>query len=191
MSIRSFIRAAAAGTGAGFVFLILLPFLCIKLNEYWNLFAWDNMLSNVSGSFLIVMGVAIFLYCARLFNNKGEGTPAPIEPPKKLVYQGIYNYTRNPMYLGYFFIILGEFLFSGRILVAVYFIFIFLLINGYLIYIEEPKLKEKFGIRYMEYIKKVSRWIGVRSFKSLQSLFEEEFLQKGGKKNGRGSEAGQ
>jgi len=39
--------------------------------------------------------------------------PAPIDPPKELVVSGLYNYVRNPMYVGMFLVILGHFLWFG------------------------------------------------------------------------------
>jgi len=41
---------------------------------------------------------------------KGKGTPAPIDPPKELVVSGLYNYVRNPMYVGVFLVIRCDFI---------------------------------------------------------------------------------
>ncbi len=76
--------------------------------------------------------------------------------------RSIYRYTRNPMYLGYFGIVLGEFFFFGNLLLFFYFLFIVLFVNLYLLFIEEPKLRKRFGSEYEDYIKKVPRWITLR-----------------------------
>ena len=40
---------------------------------------------------------------------EGQGTPAPIDPPKELVARGLYCFVRIPMYLGGLLIVLGPF----------------------------------------------------------------------------------
>jgi len=50
----------------------------------------------------------IHFRCTGDFTFAGKGTPAPIDPPKELVVQGLYRYIRNPMYIGILSILLGE-----------------------------------------------------------------------------------
>ncbi len=47
-----------------------------------------------------VAGVVIYLWCAYDFGVAGRGTPAPSDAPKHLVVRGLYQYVRNPMYVG-------------------------------------------------------------------------------------------
>jgi protein-S-isoprenylcysteine O-methyltransferase Ste14 len=47
-----------------------------------------------------VAGGALALWCILTFAVVGRGTPAPFDPPRKLVIRGPYRYVRNPMYLG-------------------------------------------------------------------------------------------
>ena len=154
----SIIRAFLAGLLTGSFFLILIPALLIKLNLYLNLPILDFVVLNILGLLLIFAGILMFFYCSSLFFYFGFGTPAPIEPPKKLVVKGIYRHTRNPMYLGYFCVVLGQSLFFGHLLLFFYILLVFLIINYYLKYIEEPKLLKRFGDDYREYIKKTPRW---------------------------------
>ena len=46
---------------------------------------------------LLIPGVGLSIWTSRLFLKKGEGTPAPWDPPRKLVVLGPYQYVRNPM----------------------------------------------------------------------------------------------
>ena len=145
---------------AGLVFLIILPLAAIELNEILGWLEWEYLFLDVVGAIFILAGGIIFLYCTGLFHKWGRGTPAPIEPPEELVEKGIYKYSRNPMYIGYFFILFGEFLFFGEVLLLVYSVFIVLFINIYLRIVEEPKLEKRFGREYKEYMKRVPRWFG-------------------------------
>lgn len=162
VKIRSILKASGAGIVAGFIFLVLFPYLLIQLNFYFDLLAWHNTFLTFTGSLFIIGGASLFFYCSGLFYRWGRGTPAPIEPPKRLVSKGIYEYTRNPMYLGYFSIIWGEFLFFGGLLLLGYFLFVVALINRYLILVEEPKLVKRFGFRYVDYMQRVPRWVKIK-----------------------------
>ena len=51
------------------------------------------------GGLLILTGVLLYVWCAYEFARFGQGTPAPIDPPRHLVDRGLYARTRNPMYL--------------------------------------------------------------------------------------------
>ena len=106
-----------------------------------------------------MVGGSLFLYCSSLFIIFGKGTPVPIEPPKKIVQQGLYKYVRNPMYLGYFAMVIGEALLFGAALLFVYVIVFILTTHIYVVYFEENDLKKRFGNSYDEYTKQVPRWI--------------------------------
>ena len=63
----------------------------------------------MAGCVLVVAGVALYLMCAFWgFALRGKGTPAPIDPPKRLVVEGPYRIVRNPMYWSVLFVMLGE-----------------------------------------------------------------------------------
>jgi protein-S-isoprenylcysteine O-methyltransferase Ste14 len=110
-----------------------------------------------------LIGWAAYFWCAWDFTVAGGGTPAPIDPPKELVVRGLYRYVRNPMYVGILSIILGEaFLFASQRVfeyAAVAFTFFFL----FVVFYEEPILRQKFGESYRQYCKNVSRWIPSRT----------------------------
>jgi len=106
-----------------------------------------------------IIGTGIIIWCSVDMIQKGKGTPAHLDPPKKLIVNGLYHYTRNPIYVGAMCVLLGHILFFGSGLVIIYF-FLFLLAYQILItLIEEPILRNTFGQEYEEYCKKVPRWI--------------------------------
>jgi protein-S-isoprenylcysteine O-methyltransferase Ste14 len=53
-----------------------------------------------AGIAVAVLGGALALWCIVTFAVVGRGTPAPFDPPRKLVVRGRYQFVRNPMYLG-------------------------------------------------------------------------------------------
>jgi hypothetical protein len=46
---------------------------------------------------MVTIGTAIALWCVFTFVFIGKGTPAPFDPPRKLVIRGPYRFVRNPM----------------------------------------------------------------------------------------------
>lgn len=153
------ITSILLGVLVGIVFFILLPYFFVQLNSYFLLPVYSNYLLKILGTIFILFGASLFIYCSRLFLILGKGTPAPVEPPKKLVMEDLYRYSRNPIYIGYFMILLGEFLFFGQLLLLVYFFLSLIGINYYVKYYEEPILKKRFGKNYKEYLKKIPRWL--------------------------------
>ena len=49
---------------------------------------------------MVAIGTAMALWCVFAFVFIGKGTPAPFDPPRKLVVRGPYRFVRNPMYIG-------------------------------------------------------------------------------------------
>jgi protein-S-isoprenylcysteine O-methyltransferase Ste14 len=106
-----------------------------------------------------VLGTVIILWCFWDFLVKGRGIPAPIDPPKELVAKGLYEYVRNPMYVGVLVALVGQFLWFGYWFILAYTLFFFLALNAFVIIYEEPTLKKKFGAAYDDNLKRVPRWI--------------------------------
>lgn len=107
----------------------------------------------------MLLGAAIYFWCAWDFTFAGKGTPAPIDPPKELVVRGLYKYVRNPMYLGVLTLLIGEALFFASRQLFIYAGAIFLLFNLFIRFYEEPALRQKFGESYRRYCETVPRWM--------------------------------
>lgn len=99
------------------------------------------------------------LWCIISFAVKGNGTLSPVDPTKKLVITGPYNFSRNPMYVGVILILIGEAIFFQSANLWVYLVFVFVGFNIFVIYIEEPRLRKDFGEQYRLYCQKIRRWI--------------------------------
>jgi len=108
---------------------------------------------------LWLIGGVVVVWCFWDFLTKGDGTPAPFDPPKELVVSGLYNYVRNPMYIGALLMLVAHFLWFGYWSLLIYTGFFFLAFHLFVLNYEEPTLKKKFGRSYTNYMKRVPRWI--------------------------------
>ncbi len=57
-------------------------------------------LPEVLGAIATLAGAGLAVWCILSFAVLGHGTPAPFDPPRRLVVRGPYRYLRNPKYLG-------------------------------------------------------------------------------------------
>ena len=113
----------------------------------------------VLGVILLVLGFALMVWCWSEFARRGRGTPAPFDPPRRLVIAGPYRYVRNPMYVAGMLVILGQAaLYRSMPLVGYAVVFLaatFAFVVGY----EEQTLARRFGSEYAAYRAGVRRWI--------------------------------
>jgi protein-S-isoprenylcysteine O-methyltransferase Ste14 len=144
--------------------LIPLGVILVSVLLGYMLPAWGQTPHLTSGPWLaagIILGVlGLALVVSALVFFKKHGTPPqPHKPAKKIVSEGPYGFTRNPMYLGGNLILLGlSFLFY---LPWVWGVFLMgLPLNHWgVVLAEEEYLEKKFGKRYLDYKKRVRRWI--------------------------------
>jgi protein-S-isoprenylcysteine O-methyltransferase Ste14 len=119
--------------------------------------------AHLMGFTLLLPGVAIIIWCFIDFIRRGRGTPAPYDPPRKLVVVGLYTYVRNPQYVGVILVAVSESILFGRILLFGYAVFLAVGYHLFVRFYEEPTLRRKFGEEYVQYCALVSRWLPHRS----------------------------
>ena len=107
----------------------------------------------VSLPFLII-GPSLWIWCVSIF-LKSKGTPVPVNPPPKLITEGPYAYSRNPMLTGIFILLagIGIFFRSASLVFITTPVFVLVSVLEFK-YIEEPELEKRFGKEYSEYRKK-------------------------------------
>ncbi|WP_045452817.1 isoprenylcysteine carboxylmethyltransferase family protein [Psychrobacter sp. JCM 18903] len=108
---------------------------------------------GVIGMSLGIMGVTQF--------RIAQTTPNPqaLEQVSSLVTSGVYQYSRNPMYVGLVLILLGWAFYLSHFLAFVLLPIFILYITRFQIQPEERMMAQKFGKTYQDYLNKVRRWI--------------------------------
>lgn len=135
---------------------VILPGLLVSRSAF---ISPDWSLVHVIALVLGATGLWFYVWCAKDFVILGHGTPAPYDPPKQLVVSGLYRYTRNPMYLGIMFILLGEALWFAALVLLAYSFIVFLGFHLRVLWHEEPHLRSLFGTDFEQYCRKVPRWL--------------------------------
>ena len=109
--------------------------------------------------FLIIAAIIIILSMYKF--KKIKTTISPLRPNKtsSLVKSGIYEYTRNPMYLGLLLMLFSTVLFLKNFISFLIIPLFILFITKNQILPEEEALENIFGEEYKNYKKKVRRWI--------------------------------
>jgi protein-S-isoprenylcysteine O-methyltransferase Ste14 len=118
---------------------------------------------------IISAGFALAARAVWLFVKRGGGTLAPWDPTSVLIAVDIYRYTRNPMKLGLFLILIGECILLRSEALAIW-TACFIVANAIYIRVsEEPGLRARFGTAYDGYCSKVPRWIGSWTIRHVHS----------------------
>ena len=139
-----------------FTVTVVIPYLVYdKRQALFN----ASIFLKVMGSILVICGLILFLWTVYLFKTIGKGTLAPWTPTQKLVIAGPYQYCRNPMISGVFFILLGEIFLLNSTNILIEALIFFAVNTVYFILKEEPDLYKRFGEQYLLYKKNVPRWI--------------------------------
>ena len=145
------------------IFTIVAPGFWTVAMPYWLLPRGarpDVRGAGAASWLLITAGIALYLACAFWgFALRGKGTPAPIDPPKKLVVEGPYHVVRNPMYWSVAFVMLGEAAVFHSLALAELAAAFFAGTILFVLFYEEPALRHKFGAEYEDYCRRVPRWL--------------------------------
>src|SRR5947209_15879774 len=113
---------------------------------------------QVAGMIMVAIGTAIALWCVLTFVFIGKGTPAPFDPPRKLVIRGPYRFVRNPMYIGAGMTLAGAALFYQSLSILIYACLFLLITHLFVVFYGEPTLRRTFGDEYEAYFRRVRRW---------------------------------
>ncbi len=114
--------------------------------------------AQIAGIVVGAFGATFALWCIATFIVIGRGTPAPFDPPRRLVTAGPYKYVRNPMYIGAGLAVAGAALFYQSWALLAYIAVFLIVMYLFVVLYEEPVLRATFGAEYTDYCARVKRW---------------------------------
>ena len=110
------------------------------------------------GIVVMIAGAFISTRAGLLFRKAGAGFELKTETPS-LVTAGVFQFSRNPIYLGMITWLLGLAVLLGSLSPFLFPLFLFFLLNFSFIPLEEARLKKLFGTEYQVYRSTVRRWL--------------------------------
>ncbi|MGK7902490.1 MAG: isoprenylcysteine carboxylmethyltransferase family protein [Hormoscilla sp.] len=140
------------------VWFLLAIFVMIGLHRLWPFAPVISPPFTYFGIGVMVVGLLFNLSGAYLFRQNNT-TIKPFEESSQLITAGLYNYSRNPIYLGMVVILIGLGILLGTLPPLIVILAFLGLIQEKFIKIEEQMLTEKFGQQYLTYQERVRRWI--------------------------------
>ncbi len=136
---------------------LLIPLGIFMATRHWVMADMGTV--RYAGLIPFTLGACVSLWCVKDFVVRGRGTPAPFDPPTRLVLLGPYRYVRNPMYVGLFLVLIGEAMLYTSLSVLLYSLFLVSAAHIFVVFYEEPTLRRKFGESYKQYLRSVPRWL--------------------------------
>lgn len=135
----------------------LFFFFSFALNAFFPVARITSSVYSSLGIVALVGGVLISGWTVVLF-KKRKNTLWPRKNPQTLEIYGPFRFTRNPLYLGFFLVLLGVDILLGSLAPLIFPILFLSIINTRVIPFEEKNMEMVFGSQYLDYKRKVRRW---------------------------------
>ena len=140
--------------------LIYLGFLlgAWLVGHFWPLPLQLREANQPLGWLLIILG--LFVIASGVRQMTKAGTPVnPRQSTRTLVINGVFHYSRNPLYISLTLIYLGLAVLSQNAWPIIFLVPLLVVVHYGVILKEESYLEKKFGEEYLEYKRTVRRWL--------------------------------
>ncbi len=133
-------------------------FIMIILHFIYPIIVLHTGLWKLIGVLPIIFGVYLNLAADKLMKVYST-TVKPGKEPEKLIENGVFKFSRNPMYLGMTMILIGIAIILGSLSPCfVVFVFVYL-IEDLFIKVEESILEKQFETKWINYKNTTRKWI--------------------------------
>lgn len=141
--------------------LLLTLMLAVSMLGLDRAFPWFRVMHPplVNFGFVAIgLGILLILVAAGLFKWR-KTTINPFGEPVMVVREGVYRFSRNPMYLGMLLLLIGLGIWLGNILALLVTPVFVWVMNRWYIVGEEQLMESRFGEHYLAYRRHVRRWL--------------------------------
>ncbi|MGA8742746.1 MAG: isoprenylcysteine carboxylmethyltransferase family protein [Terracidiphilus sp.] len=118
---------------------------------------FQSGLAAGAGVFCCVSGL-VLLFLSLVSFGKSFRIGIDQDDPDKLVTTGVFGFSRNPMYVAFWFVLLGQFLLFSNLIPLVYLAAATLLFHRQVLR-EEDSMRRRYGQEYSDYRDRVRRYL--------------------------------
>lgn len=140
------------------VYLFITLLLMWLMHHFIPVLRYTSPPVAYAGIIPVLIGIGIAAVSARLFKQADTGLE-PFDEATVLVTGGFFRFTRNPMYIGMFLLLLGVAFLMGSIGALLPIPVFVLIIRNNFVLGEERFMEAAFGQQYRDYKLKVRRWL--------------------------------
>ena len=137
---------------------LLILSLCMLVTWYFGESSPQTLPLIVIGLSLIGLGFLLAFNSIAKFIRAKTGV-VPFSASTTLITEGFYKFTRNPMYVGMNFFLLGLLIIFNNPINFIFLITFFFIVRNLFVLKEEIQMKETFGEDYSSYKSRVRRWL--------------------------------
>lgn len=139
---------------------IILGGFFILVNLFgFTVLTFENAIIQILGLILVILGCVEAIVGRHILGSNWAGSyEYQIKKEHKLIVNGIYKYVRHPIYGGLWIAVTGAFVVAKTYLFIPIFFFLMIMMT-YFARREENLLREHFGERYADYMKKTKMFI--------------------------------
>ncbi len=119
---------------------------------------WIQQPFDKAGFAVIAIGVLLPVWAARIFKQR-QTNILPYRDPEKIVTEGPFKFSRNPMYLGMLLVLTGAAIKLGNLESFGFVAIFFCVSNWWYIPFEEERMSAVFGEQFDTYKNNVRRWL--------------------------------
>ena len=130
----------------------------LGLDALWPVAVFPDRLQAVLGGGLVLLGIAVMAVALRLFRRAGTNVPT-WQPTTAIVVDGLYRFSRNPIYLALGAIHAGIGVAVDGAWVLALLVPLLMVMRFGVIAAEERYLEAKFGAEYLHYKAATPRWL--------------------------------
>jgi protein-S-isoprenylcysteine O-methyltransferase Ste14 len=142
------------------VIQILLPWVVARIMPRFGWHQQSPAYFNWLGLGAVFIGLGLYAWCLAFHFKTYSNSVRLIFSPPKLVIDGLYRVSRNPMYLSGLLVRFGWSLFYGSPAVFIATLLLWAIFAFRVIPQEERQLRQLFGDDYLQYESSISRWFG-------------------------------
>lgn len=118
----------------------------------------SSLAERVTGVLLALAGFALALRAALLLAEAREEPPSPSRPSGRFIVRGPYRRIRHPFHAGIILVVLGEGIALRSSAIYAYAGAVAIVLHLFVVFVEEPALRRRFGDLYDVYHERVPAW---------------------------------